>query len=135
MAKKKKATRTTRSSNGSSDKRKPAAKPKTQEEVVAIPLEREFPPEHQLATFANHFVIQHHEDEFYLMFFQTRKPVFLAGTEEEQRKKLREIKSVKAQCVAHVTMSPAKTAAVVQAMQENLARYRESQEAVDGTET
>ena len=96
-----------------------AGEKKVEPELVALPLAREI-PSGQIGVLSNHFVIQHDGPEFHLLFFQTQPPIVLADTEEERRKALEEIQSVRSVCIARIIVSAERLPSIISAMQENL---------------
>ena len=95
---------------------------KQEEKDVVIPLDWYVPdnvPTHR----ATNAVIERLGDEFVLSFFEQRGPVIIT---EDDRKKARELKSVKALCVARIYASPERLEGFVRVIKEQLNRYTES---------
>jgi len=72
--------------------------------------------------YATNFVIRHTENEFNLSFFDVDPPIIL-GTEEEARKKLNAVKSVRANCVSSIIVTPDKIPGLIEALQANYGKY------------
>ena len=79
--------------------------------------------EQQRAIFANSFVVQHDQHEFHLMFFQTNPPLLIGG-DPDIEKKIREIKSIKPECVARIVMSADRIQEVIRALQDNHSKHQ-----------
>ena len=114
MAKKKKA-------RGQRDGRA-AGKERARPEDIAVPIAREFPAG-QVGVAANHFVIQHDQSEFHLLFFQTHPALILGDTDEETEKAAEQVKSARSVCVARIIVSAERLPSFVRAMQENLEKH------------
>jgi hypothetical protein len=135
MAKKKKAQRGSTDANGKSAKNtkkskvtkktKPSGADSTQKpdkpivKFRQIPLERVVPDD-ITSTFANHFVIQHEQAVFHLSFFEIREPIIADDDPAEREKKYRALTSVKAKCVARITIPADKIQGIVEAMKTNI---------------
>jgi len=60
-------------------------------------------PESLRVGFANHLIVQHDENTFYLSFFEALPPV-LVGTEEERMQQLASLGPLPAYCVAKIAI-------------------------------
>jgi len=78
-------------------------------------------PEFGVPQCANQLVASFDGGSMYLMFCQTSPPVIL-GTQEEQQKQLDQIESVKALPVARLVVSLDAFRAMLQLLQEQMAR-------------
>lgn len=83
-----------------------------------IPLNYVF-PEGQEIIFSNYALVQHDEFEFSMSFFQIRKPIFFPNDPNRQ-KKLEEMESIDALCVASVSMSLSRLPSLIAALQTQL---------------
>jgi len=96
-----------------------------QEEAFVIPKPIKWiVPDDLVSQYATNLVIQHTAHEFSISFFELRRPVIL-GSPEEQRALVERIDSIPAICVARIIVSPERMEQFINAMQENLQRYRE----------
>lgn len=89
---------------------------------IAIPVEFVFPDDIR-ACFSTLFTIQHEPDFFTLSFFEVFPPLLMAASPEDRQKKMGDIKSVQARCVARVAVTPNKMREIQAAISENLDRY------------
>lgn len=95
----------------------------TQEEAEneGIPIDWHF-PEGLIKRYANNMLVQRLENEFVISFFEIVPPPIF-GSPEERRKQADKVKSVRANCVASVVVSPMKMQAFIDAMQENFDNF------------
>lgn len=91
------------------------------DESVQIPLDYYF-PESLVTRFATNMVIQHSQEEFVLSFFEVKGPILL-GTKEETQATLKSLKSVRADCVARLIITPGRMLGFISAMEQNWATY------------
>ena len=113
MAKKKPRDKKTTSS--------PNGKPKPKVGFRRVTIEHVFPPE-QTAIFSNHMVVQHDRKEFHITFFEIDPPLILPGHGDNE-KKFKEIKSVKAKCVARILVSADRMPSIINALKENYDKF------------
>lgn len=92
-------------------------------------------PDDVRTHYANNIVVQHSEGEFIISFFQVLPPV-IVGTSEETQQRIEAIKSVPAQCVARIVISPAKMESFINALTQNYTHYtaKEQERAASFTE-
>lgn len=88
---------------------------------VEAPIEW-FVPEHIVSRQATHLVVQHHEDTFYVSYFEIWPPI-LIGTPEEIEKQLKKAKTIRAECVARITISATAMPNFIKAMETNYESY------------
>lgn len=86
-----------------------------------IRINRVFPPEIQ-TRFANNFVIQHDEDNFFLSFFDAWIPIII-GTEEEKKAQLDALEKIDAKCVSRIVVSPDRARELVALLIDNIQTY------------
>lgn len=67
---------------------------------------------------ATHMVVQHSQDTFFLSFFQTWPPM-VVGSPEEIDRQIRKIKSVRAKCVARISITAKSMPNFIKALQTN----------------
>jgi len=92
-------------------------------QVVAVPIVHAF--RRDLATvFANHFVVQHDNSVFRLMFFEVHPPLIL-GDEEDKKKAIEQLKSIEARCVARIIIPAEQMPKVVEALVSNIQKQSE----------
>ena len=77
-------------------------------------------PEDIITRFSNNIVIQHSESEFILSFFETRPPLLIG---EESIEKLKNVKSIPAECVARIVIPVGRMPGMVEAIQTNFEKY------------
>lgn len=80
-------------------------------------------PEGLDVIWANNVVIQHHEQDFVLTFFQAFPPIFLGTSKEE----IEAIKTVRATAVARIALSPIQVERLISALQNNFAKWKKAQ--------
>ena len=72
--------------------------------------------------YATNLTVQTGENEIIVSFFRTLPPL-LVGTAEEVQQQLAGIKSVKAECIAQVIVSPSRMQEFIGVMQTGLTNY------------
>lgn len=72
--------------------------------------------------YATNMVVQHTEHEFMVSFFEMEKPIIL-GTPEERRERLKSMESVRAKCVAKVTIAAGRMQEFIDALAGNYELY------------
>jgi hypothetical protein len=72
--------------------------------------------------FANNFVVQHQQDEFFLTVGQFQPPILL-GTAEERRKQLEELGYVPVKVVARLGLTRQRLVELIEVLQENLRKH------------
>ncbi len=82
-----------------------------------------YSPESLTTRYVNNIVVQHTEHEFTLSFFETIPPI-VTGTPEEQEAQLQSLKSVRAECVSRIIVSPERMKDFIKALQINLEKFR-----------
>jgi hypothetical protein len=95
-------------------------------ESPVLPIEWVYQNGH-LVKYANQMVVQFSDTECHLSFFEVRPPL-LQGTEAEKQEQLREMRSIKADCVARIIVSPAKIADFAKALNGALIKVKEAME-------
>ena len=88
---------------------------------IQIPL-KWYVPEELPTHYATNLVIQHTEHEFFITFFELVPPITLGKTLEE----VEQIEAVCARALTRVAVSPERLEKFIQAMQDNLVKYRSS---------
>lgn len=73
------------------------------------------------SKYATNLIVQRAEHEFIISFFEILPPILL-GPPEEQSAHLRELDSVRAECVARVIVAADKMPDFVRALHDNLSR-------------
>ncbi|MBL4884711.1 MAG: DUF3467 domain-containing protein [Planctomycetaceae bacterium] len=131
MAKKKTAKKRT---NGAAVKKKPAPKKKSPKQKSIeiskkVRINRSF-PDGQQVIFSNHFVVQHHGPDLYLMFFHTSPPLLL-GSPEEIKDQVSNLESVESECVARVVVSRERMPAIIAALQETYDKYKDKPSSIN----
>lgn len=90
---------------------------------IALPIEWHIPDDIQ-ARYATNMVAQHLEHEFLISFFDIWPPILL-GSPEEIAEKLKEVKSVRASCVARIVIAEEKLPDFIRVLQDNLRHFKE----------
>src|SRR5258708_6630105 len=102
------------------------AEQKNQPEI-ALPVSWHYPESIQ-SRYANNVFVQQGQYEFIISFFETKLPV-LTGTPEENRARLEQLESVRAECVGRIIVAPELVPQIIQVLQTTLdasqARKRE----------
>ena len=79
-------------------------------------------PEDVTGSYATNIVVHHTDNEFIIHFFEVQPPL-VVGSPQEVRSELEQVKSVRANCVARVIVSPARMPDFINTLQENWANY------------
>jgi len=77
-------------------------------------------PEQLPVIFANHMLVSHTEDEFFLTFFQLTPPVLIEGGQL----KFEDIKGAEAKAVARISISASRMNAFIEAQKRNLETWK-----------
>lgn len=93
------------------------------EQGISLPVEWHIPDDIPL-RYATNLVIQRLENEFLISFFEIRPPIIL-GSPEEVVEKVKEFKSIRANCVAQIIVAADKMPDIVKALQTNLEKTRD----------
>lgn len=91
--------------------------------TVEIPIEWNI-PDNLVARYATNMVVQRLENEFLISFFEIKPPIIL-GEPDKIESKLKELKSLRADCVAQIIVSEDKMPSFVSALESNLKRFLE----------
>ncbi len=73
--------------------------------------------------YANNVVIQHSKNEFVISFFEILPPLLL-GSPQEVQAQLQQMRTIHAECVARIVMSPESAQNFARALQQNLINYQ-----------
>lgn len=92
---------------------------------VKIPIERII-PDSLSSKFSNNVVVQFQDDSFIISFFEVIPPMVISDSETERKKILESIKSVKAECVARIIVTPQKMEEIIAVMSQNLQNFKAS---------
>ena len=102
------------------EKKKPredkAAQPKEGQERLALPIEWFF-PEGLTGRYANQVLVQNGQHECHVSFFEVR-PLVLLGEPEEVREQVKDLKSVRAECVARIIVAKDFIPEIIKALQD-----------------
>ena len=90
-------------------------------EIVKVPVEWNIPDD-IITRYATNLVVQHTDQEFTLSFFETRQPILL-GTPEESLATVKKLKTMRADCIARIVVTPEKMSQFVEVMGRNVARH------------
>jgi len=89
-------------------------------EEIQLPINWNI-PEDIVARYATNMVIQRLENEFLISFFEIKPPIIL-DTPEKVSQKLRNMKSMQANCVAQIIVAENKLPAFIDALKRNFDR-------------
>jgi hypothetical protein len=92
-------------------------------EAVQVPLEWHF-PEDLASRYSNQVLVQFGQYECNISFFDIKPPV-VVGTPDEQRELVKNLKAVRAECVARIVVSLEFFPTVVKTLQETLGKHLE----------
>jgi len=94
-------------------------------ETLVVPIEYHV-PDGVVSRYATNLVVRHGEHEFILSFFEVQPPIML-GTHEQVEEQWQTLDAIRAECVARVVVAAEKMPSFIEALQTNLAKYREKQ--------
>jgi len=95
---------------------------KAEDDAIPVTIELHI-PENLATTYANHFVVQRTQNESILLFFEIKPPLLL-GTPEEVQEQRKNLKSVRAICVARIAASNKFIPEIVKAIEDQQERFR-----------
>lgn len=84
---------------------------------IELPVEW-YVPESIVSRYATNMVVQYTGQEFIISFFDLKPPIILG---EPNKDALENLKSVRAECIARVIVSPSRMPKFVEVLQTNLA--------------
>lgn len=87
-------------------------------QAVEVPIEW-YVPDSIISRYATNMVVQHTGQEFIISFFDTKPPIIIGQPTKEI---LDGLKSVRAECIARVIVSPTRMSQFIEVLQTNLAR-------------
>ena len=90
---------------------------------IEIPIEWNIPDD-LVARYATNMVVQRLENEFIISFFEIKPPIILLEPDKIESK-LKELKSIRANCVAQIIVSDDKMPNFVSALESNLKLFVE----------
>ena len=90
-------------------------------DFIAIPVEWYIPDDIE-PGYATNLTVQHTEHEFTISFFRAIPPI-IVGSSEEQREQVKELKSVRAECLAQVIIAVGRMPEFVDVLQKNLEQH------------
>ena len=97
--------------------------------IRELPLEWNIPDD-IIARYATNLVVQRLENEYLISFFEVKPPILL-GEPADIIEKLKEINSVRANCVAQIIISANKMPDFIKALENNLKKFRHTDDKVD----
>ncbi len=89
---------------------------------VSLPIDWHY-PENLLSRYANNVLVQNGKYEFVIAFFEMQIPMLL-GIPEENLAKLKEMGSIRAECVSKIVLSPEVISGLISALQIELEKYQ-----------
>ena len=84
-------------------------------------------PEGAQSRYANNVLVQADQYEIIISFFEAQLPILL-GQPEENRRKLEELGSIRAELVSRIVVSPEILPVVIKALETGLENYRQAKE-------
>jgi hypothetical protein len=93
-----------------------------QQITVNIPVDWHI-PENISRPYASNVFVQAGQYEAIISFFQSHPPL-LTGTREENQAKLKQIESIRAECVAQVIVNPELIPKIIEALQTSFQQYQ-----------
>ncbi len=93
-----------------------------EQQGITLPIDWHF-PENIQSRYANNMLVQAGRLEFIITFFEMQLPMLL-GTPEENKEKLEEMESIRAECVSKIILSPELVPGLISALQTELERYQ-----------
>ncbi len=93
---------------------------KKQDISMVLPIEWSV-PDCIVARYATNMVVQRLENEFLISFFEVRPPIIL-GEPPEVAEKLKQKKSITANCVAQIIVAAEKMPSLVNALENSIKR-------------
>lgn len=89
---------------------------------ISLPIDWHIPDGFQ-SRYANNVLVQAGQFEVIISFFETQLPMLL-GTPEENKEKLTELGSVRAECVSRIIVSPELVPSIINALQAEYEKYQ-----------
>lgn len=93
-----------------------------QSEIITLPIDWHFAEELH-SRYANNVLVQAGQHEFIISFFEAQPPLLL-GSPEENKAKLKQMGSVRAECVSKIVVSPEVIPELISALQTELEKYQ-----------
>ncbi len=93
-----------------------------EQEGITLSIDWHFPESIQ-SRYANNMLVQAGRLEFIISFFEMQLPMLL-GSPEENKAKLEEMRSIRAECVSKIVLSPELVPGLISALQIELERYQ-----------
>ncbi len=90
---------------------------KAQKEVLTFPVTWHIPDD-LVARYATNMVVQRLENEYLISFFEIKPPIIL-GNPEEISEQAKDIKDIKATCVAQIIVAAEKMPNFIHTLEEN----------------
>lgn len=82
-------------------------------------------PEGMQSKYANNVLVQTGQYEVVVSFFEAQLPILL-GPPEENKQKLEELASIRAECVSKIVVSPDFLKVLINALEAGLENYRQN---------
>ena len=102
-----------------------------QPDRIAVPFEWNFPQSVQ-SRYANNILVQHSEHESIVSFFEVIPPILL-GEPQQVSEQLKQIKSIRGNCVARIIVATEKMPEFIKVLQDNLRQFHSSSAREDVT--
>jgi hypothetical protein len=88
-------------------------------------------PEGAQSRYSNNVLVQAGQYEITISFFEAQIPILL-GQPEENRRKLEELESIRAELVSKIVVSPEILPVLIKALETGLENYRQAKEQASG---
>lgn len=92
---------------------------------VFLPIELHT-PDAIVSRYTNHMVVQHDGRDFFLSFYEVIPPL-LVGDEDERKRQAKDLKSIKANCVARIIIPKERMPSFLATLAKNLAQSKETE--------
>jgi hypothetical protein len=96
--------------------------PEAEQKQIGVPIPLEWHvPDDLIARYATNMTVQRLDNEYLISFFEVKPPIFI-GEPDVIMEKLKDMKSIKAKCVAQVFVSAEKLPGFINALETALQR-------------
>jgi Protein of unknown function (DUF3467) len=89
---------------------------------IVLPVDWHFPEDVQ-SRYANNVLVQNSQYEFIISFFEMQFPLLL-GSPEENKVKLEDMESIRAECVSKIIIPHELMQGLINSLQTELEKYR-----------
>lgn len=93
--------------------------------VVQLKVNWDVPPDMRVG-YPTHFVVQHTDQEFYILFFEATPPIVIGESPDELAAAWEGIDDVTARCIGRVALTPKRVVELMKLLAINFQRYQEN---------